>query len=157
MNRFLLSAILSAYTGLVSADPLVQVVVSHASTGTDAAGAIFSAVVQKTLVATHRYTTVSEKSGAAFVMSIQTMGLDGITRAMGAGVPNVSMYSVLLLLRLEDGTSMYVDNWAGYCGDEKAIEMGSDVGKRAAAELDKIVDAIKEAPTQPAKPALPKS
>lgn len=126
-----------------SAQAQVEVIVSQTSTGADRAGNIFSAVLQRSIEKSGKYVMVSSKDGAAFYLQVQTMGMDELTKSFSGRSVAISMYSVLLLIRLEDGTYTYMDNWAGYCGEERAIEMADEIAKKAIDGLDKVVSAIR--------------
>lgn len=150
MRRLFLASALSAFMAF-TAHAQVAVIVSQSSTGADRAGNIFSAMLQKSIEDTGRYTMVSAKEGAAFHLQVKTMGLDELTVATSGRVVPVSMYSVLLTVRNEDETHTYMGDWAGYCGDERAIEMSKTIGKAIVDSMDPLVKAIRDAEKTPSK------
>lgn len=150
MRRILFGWMLFAFIASAS-HAQVAVIVAQSSTGADRAGNIFSAMLQKSIEDTGRYTMVSGKDGPAFYLQVKTMGLDELTvTTSGRAIP-VSMYSVLLTIRNEDETHTYLGDWAGYCGDERAIEMSKSIGKAIVESLDPLVKAIREAEKKPSK------
>ena len=78
MKRFLGAWALFASMAM-TAHAQVAVIVSQSSTGADRAGNIFSAMLQKSIEDTGRYTMVSSKEGPAFHLQVKTMGLDELT------------------------------------------------------------------------------
>ena len=150
MKRFLGAWALFASMAM-TAHAQVAVIVSQSSTGADRAGNIFSAMLQKSIEDTGRYTMVSAKEGPAFHLQVKTMGLDELTvSTIGKAVP-VSMYTVLLTVRNEDETHTYMGDWAGYCGDERAIDMSKTIGKAVVDAMDPLVKAIRDTEKKPSK------
>lgn len=117
----------------------VQIVVVTSSSGADAAGALLSGTMQRVLNESGRFTTVAEKDGAAFVLTIETMGMDEINKLAFRGEAMISLYKVLLLLRLDDGSLYYLDSWAGYCGQERAFEIAANTAKAIAVDLAPLI------------------
>lgn len=150
MRRIIFIWMLSAFMASAS-HAQVAVIVAQSSTGADRAGNIFSAMLQKSIEDTGRYTMVSGKDGPAFYLQIKTMGLDELTVSTSGRAVPVSMYSVILTIRNEDETHTYLGDWAGYCGDERAIEMSKSIGKAIVESLDPLVRAIREAEKKPSK------
>jgi len=150
MKRFLGAWALFASMAM-TAHAQVAVIVSQSSTGADRAGNIFSAMLQKSIEDTGRYTMVSSKEGPAFHLQVKTMGLDELTVSTIGRVVPVSMYTVLLTVRNEDETHTYMGDWAGYCGDERAIDMSKTIGKAVVDAMDPLVKAIRGTEKKPSK------